>query len=286
MEDYRTVKNTSGVPQNVIYKGKQFLLSPFAEDTFSGEIARLFLERCAPIVVDTTENLGSTYAPDAEASTVWIANVTGNPDAPDTVTESRLIKGTRKHEDVEVTNPNKKPRTLSRVENGGHLQYMTKSGLVQKSLASKVWDVPPFRRRSMPKGSANWFIGRDGTQETGRGAAIVSRAPSVFEPDINWGLDDMRTYMTLTDPTAPIGPSEATLKENNPNASKFDMEDLVRVAKAELFKRLYFRLVDPRYRLPTRAEFNEYRTGKSQADLDKEKLDELLNESDRVQARP
>jgi hypothetical protein len=87
MKDLKTLRNTSTVAQSVVFKGQQFTLSPHDEQTYEVDVADKFIEFCSPVVVDVSaDTMGSMYAPELIAKTVWLANVTGNPDSPSTVT--------------------------------------------------------------------------------------------------------------------------------------------------------------------------------------------------------
>lgn len=301
----RTLKNTAGIAQSIVFGGKQLVLGPFAEEAFSADVAKKFLELRAPVVVDTSDNLGEAYAPDIQASTVWIANITGNPDAPATIKEKVWDARIRKRVLADVPNPNKEPRTLTRELKGGHHQYFGSDGKMwQETLPGKTISVPPFRRRPLPAAEAEWFIGRD-QKSTGltNPAVIRSRPQSDFEPDMKWKLDDMRVYFRLVAPDADLGPDAQTIlnlakaevekegRKEKWGVEKIDQEiqaraaEELRKAKQELFKRLYFYLVNPDYPLPTKAEYNEFVSGKSNEEIASEELADLLAKSDRVAAK-
>ena len=303
-KDLKTIRNTLKIPQSVVYKGRQFVLGPLEEQTFDAVIAAAFLEKCAPIVEEAKSDLGATWAPELQAKTKWVANVTGNPDAPSTVADRRYDKTVMRYTEVQIPNPNLKPYPVARELKGGHRQYTARDGgLVQESLPSKTWVVPTYRRVPMPEAVADWFVNRDAMTGPGRGAVIVSRPRSDFEPDLTWSYEDMRNYARLTDPTMELGPEEGKLAqtvkeeidqlafENKWVPRKIAVElkerskEALRKAKQELFHRLYFRLVNPDYPLPTRTEYSEFVTGRSQADLEDEEIERILANADKDNAK-
>lgn len=285
MKDLKTIRNTSTVAQSIVFKGQQFTLSPHDEQTYEIDVADKFLEFCSPVVVDVSaDSMGSMYAPELIAKTVWLANVTGNPDSPSTVTVTKYMKnGSLRTEKVSMPNPNHEPRSLSWELKGGHKQYTAQDGgLVQLSLTPRMLTIPPFKRRPFASEEAEFFMANDAMTEV-RGAAIRSRAPSDFEPDMTWKLAEMRAFLRLTDPQADIGPDDKMLAEQAAREGwdeKKANEEL-RKAKQMVMRRLYFRLVDPKYRLPTRKEFNEFLTGKSEESVQKEELSALLAQADK-----
>ncbi len=280
----KTIKNVTGAPQSIVMNGQQFTVAAFGEETFDSAIADKFLAICAPALIDSSEQLGATYAPELAQQTIWVANLTGNPDAPDEVNERRVGQD-RKWTDVKVKNPNKEPRTLAREMKGGHKAYIAKDGgLVQLSLPSTQWEIPPFRRRPMPAIAADWFLNRDAHGGGSRGAAIKSRPQSEFEPDMSWPLDDMRIYLRFVDADANLGIGEDELSKTAIK-KKWDAKvvaEELRKAKQACFKRLYFRLVNPDYRLPTREEFMEVKLGKSAEQMAEEQVTALLEKSQKA----
>lgn len=276
----KTIRNTSSVAQSIVYKGQHFVLGPSDEQTFEALIADKFVELCAPLVMDTSADFGSTFAPELQNETVWVANMTGNPTAPEEVTVTKYTKNKR-WEPIKVINPNKQPRIIKREMKGGHRQHVAKDGgLVQESLPSTMHQVPPYRRVPMAKAIASWFLQRDGNGDEARGAVIESRPPSPFEPDMNWPLAEMRAYLRLIDPLCklPIGDDELKSKAKKENWSEAEAKEKLRQAKQDCLKLVYFRVVDPRYRLPSRKEFAEFYSGRSEDEVVKQELAAILSD--------
>jgi hypothetical protein len=290
MPALKTIKNTSGVPQSIVFKGQQFVLERYDEQTYEALIADLFLDKCGPIVVDTTDNMGDTYAPDFKRDTVWVANVTGDPDCPAEVEKTHVDKDTRRWKRSMVTNPNTVARALSREIRGGQRQYTAKDGgLVNETVPARVIEIPPYRRRPLPTHQAEWFLNRDASSES-PGAAIKSTAPGDFEPEQSWSVDRLRAYLQYLEPSAGargiLGPSEDDLAKQvkEKKMGSTEAKELIRQTKQMLLKRLYFKVANPLYRKPTRIEFEEYLTGKSAAQLEQSEIDALLEKADKQAA--
>lgn len=307
MQGFKLLRNTVGVPQSIIHKGKQFVIKPGETETFDDILAAVFLERCAPMVEEVVETGEAKYQSDANL--VWVANITGNPAASATVKSTAVNRETRKLMEVDVPNPNKAPRTIEREMKGGHKAfYAQDGGLVQLSMGGTYYSIPPRKRIQMPKQIAEWFVSRDNLSGPGRGAVMLCRAPSQFEPDIGWELDDMRAYLRLTDPTADLGPDEATIAQNAKKTVealeegaktsgktytesdkktdlKHQIQEGIRQAKNSCLITLFYKLVDPAYRLPTRAEFNEFVYGKADEELSDEQLAEILAQSEAAEKK-
>lgn len=299
--ELKTIKNTLGITQSVVYKGRQFILHPHGEETFDSEIANAFLAKCSPVVAEVKDqSIGETFAPELQEKTIWVANVTGNPDSPEKVKDRRYDKSAMRYQEVDIDNPNRKPRPIARELKGGHKQYTARDGgLVQESHPSRTWVVPTFRRVPMPSEVAEWFINRDAMTGPGRGAVIASRPRSNFEPDLSWSYEDMRNYARLTDPSMNIGPEETAIarevkaevdelaKANEWKPRKIELElrergkEALRRVKSELFQRLYFRLVNPDYPLPSRGEYNEFVSGQTQADIEEAEVEAFLAKAER-----
>ena len=260
------IKNNTGVPQSIVHMGRQIALGPHETHQFAKEVADKFLENRAPLVSIVEEDLGGTYA-EKDDSIMWLANVTGNMDAPDMVKDKRFIN--KGWSTVDVENPNKGARDLSWMYDPGQEFYTARDGALEsRNLFPVKYQIPSFMRRAVKKDVAQWILMRDSTSgPTTRGAVIASRAPAAFEPSMSWSLNDMRAYLRLIDPDAEMVPSEEDVIKEAKKDSRIRQagdEGLIAAVgamKRVCYKRLFFRIVDPRYTLPTEAEFREFVTG-------------------------
>lgn len=254
--ELKKVRNLTNKEQFVVYKGKQILLPAGETLDMDVKVADLFLERCEG-AVESVLDIGGIYSVDS-SDEVWVANMTGNPDAPPEVPVKRSDKG--RWYTTNVPNPNKPPRTVSRQMKRGMKEVMGRSGVEALNLLPKTIKVPAYKRIKMPKHIARWFLNR--VSMSGTSDCAKSRAPAAFEPDDTWALDDLRRFLQLTDSEAHLGATEWKLRSvkrgSGPNGKALT-DRAIREAKEMLLKRIYFRLVEPKYRLPTRQEFEEFR---------------------------
>ena len=102
---------------------------------------------------------------------------------------------------------------------------------------------------------------------------MKSRAPSMFEPKPenadDWSLNELRAYLQLLDPTAEMGRSEEQVGRDAKKRNHRKDEEIrahVEEEKSLIMKRLYFRLADPRYPIPTRRDFEEFVRGAPEPD--------------------
>ena len=77
-----TLKNNTGVPQSIVFNGKQIILESNREQDFIQAVADKFVESRSPLVSVVEEDVGGVYE-DEDDGLIWIANITGNPDAPE-----------------------------------------------------------------------------------------------------------------------------------------------------------------------------------------------------------
>jgi hypothetical protein len=253
--ELKKIRNLTAREQFVVYKGKQILLPAGETLDMDSRVADLFLERCEGTVEEVLD-IGGVYATE-KTDDVWVANITGNPDADPNVRIKKSDKG--RWYEVEIPNPNKEARTVSRVLKRGMKEVMGRSGVEALNLLPRTIKIPAYKRVKMPKHIARWFTNR--VAMSGTADCMKSRAPSAFEPDDTWAVDDLRRYLQLVDSDAELGIPEwkiRKMKQGLKNA-KSATEHEVFEAKKMLLRRLHFRLADPKFRLPTRQEFEEYR---------------------------
>lgn len=246
----KTLVNNGAKSASVVYKGRQIVLGPHQEQDFDEEIADDFLSKWSPIVA-LADDIGGVFEDGVDTSSIWVANVTGHPDAPETL-PGKTVKD-KQWVVCEQPNPRKDARTLIMKAKGPMVEFIGKDGhLAAKNTLGKKYEIPAFRRRQFPSAIARWWLNREGAScaqgphgETFP-CVIRSRAPSNFEPDSSWELNDIRLYTRLCDADAELGPSQEDLEKYG--------EDVVAAKKLAL-KRLYFHLVDPQCVLPTQREF-------------------------------
>ena len=103
---------------------------------------------------------------------------------------------------------------------------------------------------------------RDGSQSKEmRGLTGYAREPQEFEPQLSWEFDKLVHWAKLVDGHG--FKDQPFEKEVAQEAAKhysrgITKESFLRQAKQELYKRIFFRVADPKYKLPTRTRFEQY----------------------------
>jgi hypothetical protein len=254
----KAIRNNSGVAQSVMYGGKKITIGPNEERSYVAELADHIIGECAGIVVEVTDDFGASYVEDP-TNTIWIANMTGDPDAPNEVTVKEVQN--KKWIDVQIPNPRKHARDVKEWAEGPMVEYTAKDGVLEAlNMPGKYITIPPYKRIELDAGMGRWFMervamsARRTVDRQDLRLACVSRAPGKFEPSMDWPLDEMRAYLTFADAHAKQVPSEAELRK----ASKpSELDDVLDDAKRMTMKRIYFRLVNPKCRLPTRQNLRQ-----------------------------
>lgn len=231
--------------------------------------------------------IAATYVPEVVPQTMWVANMTGNPDAPSVVDAGKMKnRETNLVEVVRVENVNRQPRPIRMEMKGAQGSYKDGEGNNQGYIAlPTIVEIPAYQRRELDIPIAKWMINRDNMAPVHeRGALMKSRDHGEFEPNADWTIDELHAYLGYVDPMARkqglCAPDEATLE------SKFTgkkLEAQKRQVKLKAMKRLHFRLADPKYRLPSEQEFQSYmksrETGEwTDASGDQEILDAFMTE--------
>jgi hypothetical protein len=245
------IRNTSDIERKVLFNKKIEVIYPQTVRSVPRELASAFVEEHPSDV--------QYYVPvklppiGVGERVVWLANVTGNPFAPDEVMDIRIVKG--KREEYKVQNPNKRPIPVKGLMGVGQLwQKNPHSGEEECINLPKIAiEIPPFARIRCGHFVADWLMVRDGMSGIAhRGKLLVCNEPGDCEPNDSWSLDEIRQYALFVDSVTfsqaeHIGPSEADLKAD-PAA--------VLEAKELLLRKVFFRVVDPKYSKPTRSQWD------------------------------
>lgn len=287
------VYNQSPKPVQVNVRGQLVVLGPFEEALYDAELARLFMHK-HPGIVKEANFFDKKAAMQFEMpKTIWVANMTGDPDAPKTIKKKEFVK--RHWEVVEYDNPTLHPRPLKEEALGEWVEFKDRGGFLSSDRKNgKVYELPPYRRLEMLAPQGDWFLSRCmNASEVDKNnhripVAILSREPSDFEPDMEWNLDEMLAYLQYIDASAVRADSEADVVKKmrrRKNIKQTEIEDKIEEEKRLCMKRLYFRLVDPKIPLPTRQEFVAWRNGIEEADTSEvEAVAVLENAVEQVEA--
>lgn len=277
--DLKTIRNISPAPQQIVYKGQQIVLAEGLAETMDAGLADAFIEKCGGMI-EVVEDGSDVFDPAGDSDVIWIANMTGDPVLADKLQIKQLVD--KKWVITEIDNPAKKPHTLERMFQPGQVSYTGRDGgWMTKTLADYPVVIPPYKRRPFKKEIGEWFLRRTASSGAGYNqTAVQSRKPSAFEPDLSWGLDEMRAYLTLVSASKEkdLGSDQAYLEKTFKSEVKF--EAAMREAKQAILKRIFYYVAKPAYRLPTRLEFQEFITGKPAEDILMEDAERLLEKAE------
>lgn len=224
----------------------------------------------------------------------WIANMSGDPDAPDTFTETFQEGVDGKARDVSVRNELKQPQTykarLGRFHGitppGTHWCKQADGSMgwntmpMQVTLPGKVITIPPYNCVEVNEGQFETLLRLDSELPPHkRGHLIAGRAPSDFEPNMDdpfWTLDNQRLWLELTPATDEkeagafvMGPSEAELRAKHPDASEDEWLAILHEARLAVWKRCRLRALDPQFDIPTKKEFDMAKARRSKSEKSK-----------------
>jgi len=218
----------------------------------------------------------------------YIANMTGDPDAPETVGEYFNLRTQKQEKEM---NDNKQPQVLRyrlgrfnglkepgtwRFRGANGWQYNDKP--VQVTLPGKLVTIAPYSRKKVTLEQMETILAGDRDSPSNlQGKVIISRLPSDFEPNFDdpfWTLDAMRTWLELVPGSGDkpmgrdvIGPSEAEIRAQYAvgDDDEDEAEIAVNTARFDMWTRCYFRSADPRFKLPTKKDFDASLARKAKA---------------------
>jgi hypothetical protein len=281
------IRNRGSQSQAVHFKGNRVVIGAYEEMNASDEVAKAFFTHYPELIVEVDDDFGGVAQAVAKHNTVWLANMTGNPDAPSKLKVKRVKN---KHwEEVEIDNPWRFPIDLKEWAEGEQKEYTDRAGLWATNECGHYVTIPAYKRVELSEAEADWFMTRsipNGESFIGKAPVkvIISRPPTRFEPSMEWSLDELNAYMQLIDPNVKIGDTEAQLRVKHKKLGKEQLAQKLDDIKRVLLKRLYFRVVDPQYRLPTQAEFKDFINSKAAFEQPKANELEKLVDSATIEA--
>jgi hypothetical protein len=263
--DLKKIRNTTSVRQSVVHNGTRIVLEPFGEQLVNADVATKFTQQLPGMVEDATNEDSTIYRGPSKPETMWIANMTGNPDCEAQVTVTGWKN--KRPEAVEVEHPLLQARTLRWPQEGPQVEYIAKDGVPEAKNMGVTWIViPPYKRVELPRHLGMWVLNQANVEAAvSRGArrypvALESRPPSPYEPNMNMSLDEMAIYFELMDPNSTRPPLEKELrtkaKKQRWSDPKLELE--LSQARDLAWKRLFFRLIDNTKIVPSPAEFQAY----------------------------
>lgn len=264
----KAVRNISRVEQYVIIENRRHAIGPHQIRVFEDAIANQFVARCHPFVIDE----GGINAIDEDrprGDRVWIYNLTGNPDVPKEIEIQQSVKGGRV-ERVKIPNPLAEGQPVHRMKGGGEETKTVHGELTSVRHPARELIVHPWTRKAFDKDDAQWMLQREANRAPHMQMLARSRAPGPNEPNETWGLHELIVYARIVDTNCPIVPNEATLEKWYADGYKdaiserllvdvshLPLQRVMAEAKNLMVRRLFYRVADVRYQLPTKEEFNQ-----------------------------
>lgn len=277
MEDRVTkavpIRNRSKVDQFILMDGERLEIKAYHTKVVPPHVADAFTEACSPHVVreDGVSAIDDeAIMPGAEV--VWLMNTTGNPDSPETLRFKKMTK--EGQVDIEVPNPKHEPIVVRQEKDGGQKPGRVKGEHTLLNMGSIQIVVWPYSRKAFDKDTAEWLLRRDaGQMETMIGCLKPAREPSGYEPNDTWELDDLQLYAVMLG-IEKVGPKLSTLKKTASKGTR-SLEELVDETKTEVLKRLFFRIADKDYPVPSNEEWEQWRA-KQKAGTKNEKAQRVI----------
>lgn len=252
-----TLRNITSKEQALLV-GDGFLVKPYDEVVMDDEDAHIALKRYGDILEKVeVGNIGNTIELDKDAP-VWVANVSGDPDAPEkVVVDIRRNKITQEMQEITAENYLAKPLPVTVRWRAKTKREQYRSSTIEIKPPKQRYTVQALERKPVDRQLANAMLKRSMEAGPGmQGRLIASRPPSSFEPDGSWSLDDMRAWLFVVDPRGyekAMPPSEKWLRSNAKNKSAADRA--VEKERITMLKRCFIRSANPSFQLPSRSEF-------------------------------
>lgn len=217
----------------------------------------------------------------------YVANMSGDPDAPDFFMEVYTDKKTGEETPKKVRNELKAPQTFkarlgsySGFVGPGTLTFKGAQGEMttndkpqQVTWPGKLITILPYGRVEVSPSQFQTLMVRDADRAPQyRGQIIRSRKESDFEPDFNdnfWTIDNLRVWLeqvpasdTRVSGKEVMGQTEAEIIAASGNLNETQLAIKLHKVRFELCARCRLRAVDPNIPIPTEQEFKAHKARK------------------------
>lgn len=259
------VRNTSRVEQYVIIDGRRHAVAPYQIKVFDADIATAFLERCAPHCI-SEGGINSIDEDQPFGERVWLYNLSGNPDVPQEITIEEYEKG--KQVKRSIPNPQFEGRVIGHKLGGGEKIVSVRGEVTSLRYPPRQLMLYPWTRKAFEKEHAEFFLKRENEHAISHRLAVRSRAPSGFEPNDSWELNDLVLYAKTVDSKCIITPTTQTIEAWHKAGRRDDLTDrlgfdctvlpafsVINQATGLMMRRIFFRVANPLYPLPSRSDF-------------------------------
>lgn len=261
--DFVKIKNHGLAVKTVLVNGKQHFIEAGKVATLRPDLANVFITthpaECKTIQLGGVQRDSQVIV----ENTVWVANMTGDPDCAKEVTTKYFDNQTKRWKETQIRNPIADEAVVSRKMRGGMEEYMDKGGqLMARNLPSTEYSVDPFQRIEFPKGVGEWLLSRDG--RSGKRQSICrSRSPSELDNAIHgWEIAKIEALVKFIDPmcrkVANTAKKLAEVYKGKKAPTKPALELKLFEEKEIWIKRAHFRLANPKYDLPTLFGFEQW----------------------------
>lgn len=272
---FKSLVNKSDKAIAILVEGKQIVLASGATNVFPEKIAELFTQKYSDEQVEILE-LDQVKPKEKldEEKDVWFANVSGNPDAPDSYEEEVQKEGSASKVYRNEVNPFKVARSWKEEMKGSMYfddqadadKFSWRSSEGSASVYTTI-DIPPYKIAKFKPALAMWIRRRtmnSSIMKANLTHLIESREPPSFKPDLSWDLDDIRMFLVLAHPELDkkeerekLGFTEEQIRKTT--SADDDVEQRIFEAKNNLLIRVFFRIADPSVPLPSREEFEAFK---------------------------
>jgi hypothetical protein len=262
MKTIVTLQNNTQRTLPIHYQGKRYELTP--QGTHNGtmpvteSVAKFFLEHYGTEVSIVDDSQTTDFvAPIVDKGTVWLANITGDPDAPREIPYDVVREGVDKGKTVFGVNPDAAAHPVSIACYAGGGQFSTKQpdGFYNAYTGRKKnFTIKPYEVKEFPVAIARQFEAREYMKGTQNPPAVVrSRDPrDLFKPTMKWDLNTIRYWLMLAHPDgmnpAIHGPSEEEVTANCADEDELPM--VLHQAKFDLWKRSFVLCANPDIPIP------------------------------------
>lgn len=247
--------------------------TPQALRTMTKEEAQEFIDvHGAKVRIFRPENRILDKVVKVEVSEVWIANMTGNPDAPDEVYGMGYNDKGQIISDVLEPYLAKQPRDII-APNVGTKQVEMESPsdagsiFIRKTIPGRTLRLEPLSRMKLLTHEAKSFLDAEYLRGDEQGGAVmVSRPQAEWEPQWSWDHMSLRFYLEMLPEGGRnfpagrlvLGPTPDEIKSSMVGKPQRDVLKALHDAKMLLWTRIALRLMNPAIPLPTQEQYNRF----------------------------
>jgi len=276
MSEFSTLQNLTERPLPVVYKGRSMTIPPKGTITETKDFIAFAKGKFGNFVAELTEQTTVSYVEPVPDTDLYIANMTGDPDAPlSFVVARKKNKKTNLFEDIIEDNENLAAQVLEESLGQRHVNYegslamgggettFTQIGTNTVTKLGRTIRILPFQRVKVPRELGYELLKRDAQRpHQQRGKVIRARAPEEFEPKMSWSNEQKRAWLELADSSfrnnpSSLGPTDDEVRATNPDEEV--AAALIAAQGHKLYARCFMRMVpDNGNPLPTARDFEIY----------------------------